>query len=151
MDLPVFVAFALGVEALALVAADAVVHHLLVRRHASPTPAEWRARSSSLASDLHEFLDGRERPVDREAVARTVLPLVGRFDRLVRESPSEVDATLAARVHGLGEDCRRLAVEFPHRGSDHGRPYDDRVAAVATRARLVARDVETCPTDAVTA
>lgn len=143
MDLPVHIAFSLVVELVALGGATVVAYRVTVHHGATPTPAEWRAQAVAASRDLHEALDGHGTPVDREAVTRSALPLVGRFDRLARESPRSVDRTLVTRLYELGVACRRLGVEYPGR-TDGGwdESYADRVADVAARADGVARDID---------
>jgi len=103
---------------------------------------DWRSRSASLARELHDVLEGREPPIDREELTRALLPMAGRFESAARDTPSDVNPELSSRLYRLAMDCRRLSIEHPHREFTAVAAYPDRIADVAERADRVARDVE---------
>lgn len=108
---------------------------------------DWRTRSASLARELHEILEGREPPIDRDELTRAVLPMAGRFESAARDTPADVDPELSTRLYRLAMDCRRLTIEHPHDEFEAVDAYPDRVSAVSERAIRVARAVE-APADA---
>lgn len=132
---------AIVVDVSLVVVAGVGLFVLYRRQRAAVSPSDWRADSAALARDLHELLSDREPPHDAESVSRAVTPMAGRFERLAREAPSEVDHELASRTYRLGVACRRLGVEN-RAFSENAGSYDALLSEVRGRAAELAEDVE---------